>query len=61
LGWFTRRLLIRAEALDNPLAMCAYAIVFSLTLTMFGQGFGPGGPGLRPEGAPCKDRLGGGP
>jgi hypothetical protein len=41
LGWFTRRLLIRAESLDNPLAMCAYAIVFSLTLTMFGQGFGP--------------------
>jgi hypothetical protein len=40
LGWTARRLLLRAEHLRTPLAMCAYTMAFSLSLNVFGQGFG---------------------
>ena len=40
LGWCARRLLFRAEHLRTPFAMCAYTMAFSLSLNVFGQGFG---------------------
>ena len=40
LGGCARRLLFRAEYLRTPLAMCTYTMAFSLSLNVFGQGFG---------------------
>jgi hypothetical protein len=40
LGWCARRLLLRAESARTPLAMCTYTMLFSLSLNVFGQGFG---------------------
>jgi len=40
LGWCARRLFLRAQSGYTPLAMCAYIMVFSLSLNVFGQGFG---------------------
>ena len=40
LGWCARRLLLRAEYLRTPLAMCTYTMAMSLSLNAFGQGFG---------------------
>lgn len=40
LGGCARRLLFRAQHLRTPLPMCTYIMVFSLSLNVFGQGFG---------------------
>jgi hypothetical protein len=40
LGWCAKRLVLRAVYGNRPIDVCAYIMAFSLSLNVFGQGFG---------------------